>query len=82
MTPTLTDEQVRALREHGSVPLYLLNSGDQSWYVLLPASDFERVRPLLEDDFDVREGYVAQDQVAHTEGWDDPAMSVYDNEAM
>ncbi len=79
MTPQLTPEQRQAVQEHAGSPVYLEDGSTHDTYVLLPADMFRRLRPLFEpDEVRIRETYPAQEQVAHTEGWDDPAMDEYD----
>ncbi len=46
-------------------------------YVLLRADVFERLRGLLDDDFQPRDAYPAIDR-AFAENWDDPKMDDYD----
>ena len=36
-------------------------------------------QPISDDTFDIRESYPAQEQVAATAGWDDPAMDDYND---
>ena len=49
-------------------------------YFLVAADLFERFKALLNDeDFDIRETYAAQSEVAGKAGWDDHEMDVYDD---
>jgi hypothetical protein len=78
MTPKLTDELRQAIEEGGGAPLYLVDSTNNR-YVLLHADQFDRLKGLLvEDDFDPRAMYPLIDE-AMKEGWDEPAMDVYDD---
>lgn len=50
MTPTLTDDQRRAVEEHGGEPVRLIDPATNRVYVLLPADAYDRVRSLAYDD--------------------------------
>jgi hypothetical protein len=81
MSVELTQEQLQAIRSQGETPLYMLDPQTQAWYVLVSASQYERIEPLLvaSEDLDVRETYAHQDRVAQAEGWSDPVMDQYDD---
>ena len=80
MTVKLSPEQEEALKQHGHCPVEVVDRSGNVAYVLVPAEDYERIRPLLEgDEFDVRETYPVQEKVARAEGWADPAMDDYDD---
>jgi hypothetical protein len=79
MTLPLTEEQGRAAVATSAEPLRLIDPQTNSVFVLLRADAYERVRPLLEDDFDIRDTYAAQFAAAMRAGWADPAMDEYDN---
>ena len=76
---SLTEEQGRAIADQQGRPLRLVDPGTNRVFVLLSADEYERVRSLLDDDFDVRDAYPAQIAAAMRAGWDDPEMSDYDN---
>jgi hypothetical protein len=57
---------------------YITDRSGHETHVILPMDIFERILPLLEDDFVVPEAYVAQERVAATD-WDAPEMDVYDD---
>jgi hypothetical protein len=39
---------------------------------------YEKIRALLDDDrFDIAEAYPLMDEVARSEGWDDPELDIY-----
>jgi hypothetical protein len=78
MTLPLTEEQQRAVASSGE-PVRLIDPQTNAVFVLLRADDYERVRPLLEDEFDIRDTYAAQFASAMRAGWGDPAMDDYDN---
>jgi hypothetical protein len=43
------------------------------------ADIFERIEPLLDDDYHLSDTYAAQFQSAFRAGWDDPAMDDYNH---
>jgi hypothetical protein len=46
---------------------------------IIPADAYERWRTLPTDyEFQIEEAYPLMDQVATNEGWNDPALDVYD----
>lgn len=80
MATQLTHEQHVLLEQHGDKPMPLVDPVDQKVYFLVAGDLFERFRALFnDDDFDVRETYAAQSEVAGKAGWDDPEMDVYDD---
>ena len=54
----------------------VVHPGTHKVYVLVTAETFDRLRPLLEEDFEVRETYAAQD-AALAKVWDDPELDAY-----
>ena len=78
-TTNLTPEQSQALAAHPTASLRLVDPQTDRAYVLVPAEVFERIRAVVEDDFDIRDTYAAQFQSALRAGWGDPAMDDYDN---
>jgi hypothetical protein len=79
MTLPLTDEQCRAVATSPQEPLRLVDPKTNDVFVLLRADDYERLRALLENEFDIRDTYPAQFAAAMQAGWGDPAMDDYDN---
>jgi hypothetical protein len=76
----LSDEQRDALASAGSSPVVeVVGPEDQVRYVLLRADVFERIRHVLDEDFDIREAYPLMDQAARAAGWDDPQEDIYDD---
>jgi len=74
----LSDEQREALSQRQGNPVRVTDPTTQRGYVLLSEDDYRRVRALLEEDpFDVNEALPLSNEVAATEGWDDPAMDRY-----
>ena len=78
-TTNLTAEQSQALAAHPNASLRLLDPQTNRAYVLVPAEVFERIKTLVQDDYDIRDTYAAQFQSAFRAGWGDPAMDDYDH---
>jgi hypothetical protein len=57
---------------------YITDRSGHKTHVILPMDVFERILPLLEDDFVIPEAYVAQERVAAID-WDAPEMDVYND---
>lgn len=74
----LTPEQAQALRNE-EIPKQVRDPETNTTYVLVPSEMFDRVKVLLEEDDDrfVRDLYPPTMEVFGREGWDDPAMDVY-----
>jgi len=79
MTQLLTEEQAHAIAARPDEPVRLVDPKTDEVFVLVRAEVYERVRSLLEDDYDIRETYPAQFTSAMRAGWGDPAMDDYDN---
>lgn len=78
MTLKLTDEQRQAVQQQ-EIPLRLLDEQTNTVYVLIREAEYERVKPLFEEEeFDPSEAYPLMWEVMK-EDWEDPAMDVYDN---
>lgn len=74
----LTNEQHDELVSNGSDMAKVVDPVTNTEYVLLRADVFERLRGLIDDDFDVSDAYAAIDE-AFAEGWNHPKMSDYDH---
>lgn len=80
MTPRLTDDQRHAIEEQGGTPVYVVDAASNANYVLLRAEQYEKIRPLLEDEGEhSRALYPYVEQSFRKAGWDDPAMDAYDD---
>lgn len=79
MTLPLTEEQLNAIAAHPDEPVRLIDPKTNEVFVLLRSGDYERIRPWLEDDFDIRDTYAAQFASAMRAGWGDPETGDYDN---
>ena len=72
----LSDELRLAIEKDGGSPVHLVGTTTDESYVIMRAEVYERLR-VLGDDFDIRDAYPLMDQVAARQGWDDPAMDIY-----
>ena len=62
----------------GGTPVQVVDPKTQATFVLRSAEQFEKVRPLLGNmDVDVSDAYPLMDEVAASEGWNDPEMDIY-----
>ncbi len=73
---TLTPEIRQAIEQAGDAPVPITDPETHVAYVIVKAEVFDRMRALCED-FDVRGLHPMMNEVAAREGWDDPAMDVY-----
>jgi len=79
----ITPEIRQAIDRSGGAPLRLDDPLSRETYILLKASDFERIERLLapligkRDDWQWANAYTAADE-AFREGWEAPGMSEYD----
>jgi hypothetical protein len=76
MTPTLTEEQSRAVAAHPNEPVVVTDPATNRAYVLLSADLYERVRESLEG-LRPADIYPAVERT-FSPGWNDPAMDDYD----
>lgn len=76
MSIELTEEQQRAFDSENGAPT-VIDPRTQDAYVLVRREVYERVRALLEDDFNSEDAFRAQIESAAAAGWDDPALDVY-----
>ena len=79
MAPQLSEELQQELARQGDEPFQVVDPKTQRVYVLISADIFERLKPLLGDDFDILDTYAAQSTVAGAAGWDDPEMDIYND---
>ena len=73
---TITPEIRHAIEQAGEEPVQLTDTETNSVYVIVRADIYDRC--AICHDFDIRDAYPLMDQVAAREGWDDPAMDIYD----
>jgi hypothetical protein len=74
----ITPEIRQAIEQAGEQPVQLTDPDTNSVYIVVRADVYERMRALCEDS-DIRDAYPLMDQVAARDGWDDPAMDVYND---
>ena len=74
----LTPELQQALDEHTDSPPRVVDPRTNQAYVLLAASQYDRLKALLEQSDDIANTYPAQIESAMRAGWDAPEMSDYD----
>lgn len=75
----LTLEQSQAISASDNEPLRFVDTATDRIFVLVPADAYERVKPMLEDDFAIRDTYSAQFSSAMRAGWGDPEMDDYNH---
>ena len=56
-----------------------IDPATQQTYVLVRWQDYQQMKMLVEGKLDIREAYPLMDAVALKEGWDDPAMDIYND---
>ena len=77
----LTVEQRQAVARQQQCPPRAIDPDTQTTYVLIPEETYDRMNALLTDGQDdpfLRDLYPLVMEVFGKEGWDDPAMDVYD----
>jgi hypothetical protein len=72
----LTDEQRHALAER---PIEVTDQRTKRVFYLLSQEQYQRVRILLESEWDPREMYPLIAKTAAEAGWNDSTMDAYDN---
>jgi hypothetical protein len=77
---TLTPEQRRAVSQDGS-PQRVIDPDTQATYVLVPEAVYNRARQLFASDDEqfITELYPSVMETFGREGWDDPAMDIYND---
>lgn len=81
MTPKLTDDLRQAIEAHGGAPVYIVDATTNETYVIVRASQYEKVKALFEQegDFDPREAYPFVDVAMRADDAEDPALESYQN---
>ena len=74
---TITHEIRQAIEQAGDAPVQSTDPETHAAYVIVRAEVYECTRAFC-DDFDIRDFYPMMNEVAAGEGWDDPAMDIYD----
>ena len=79
MTIQLTDEQWANVCE-AKLPVRVSGPARQDGFVLVRAEDYERFKPLFEEDpMSIQERQFQLQQFGRRAGWNDPSMDVYDD---
>lgn len=79
MTPRLNLEQLQALHAGDNRPMEVLDPETNRVYVLMAQEQYERLKPLFEDDpasENERKQWILD--AGRKAGWDDREMDVYD----
>ncbi|MEX0612157.1 MAG: hypothetical protein WD229_08545 [Pirellulales bacterium] len=80
MATNLSEELQRALRDQGDGPVEVVDPGTNRTYFLIPREQYERLKPLFEDDpMTPEEQRHLLREAGRRAGWDDPAMDAYDD---
>jgi len=79
MSIVLNPDQGRALDAETDKPPRVIDPRTTKTYVLLPEEQYEQLKLLVGANFDIREAYPLMDAVAAKEGWDDPALDIYED---
>jgi hypothetical protein len=74
--PNITPELKKVIDESDEDRVELTDPQTNSSYVLLKSEVYERMRALCEE-LEVREFYPMINELAGNEGWNDPAMEIY-----
>ena len=78
----LTLKQRQAVAQQGEMPPRTVNPDTHTTYVLLPEEIYARVKVLLDEEEAnqlLRDMYPHVMEVFGREGWDDPAMDIYND---
>lgn len=76
MKSRLSKEQQEQIARQGNGPIEAVDPGTQKVYYIVSAELFDRVKSQLDDRFDIRDTYAAQD-AALANIWSDPALDAY-----
>lgn len=79
MNPKLSDDLRHAIETSGGCPVYLDDAATNVTYVLLRADQYEKLKDLLEREFDPREAYPFVDRVMEEDDASDPTLASYQN---
>lgn len=78
MTPTLSEDQRRAIEEHGGCPVYVVDPSTNEHFVLVQAKQYEQLQALYsEESFEPREAYPFVDRVMADDDANDPSLANY-----
>ena len=79
MAEVLSDELKRALKNAGDGPVEVVDPNSRSVYVQISREQYDRLRPLFEEDpLTPEEQRALLRKAGQRAGWDDPEMDAYD----
>jgi hypothetical protein len=79
MTAKLSDELRQEIEKQGDHPIEVIDPGTQKVYFLIPREQYERLKPLFENEpLSAAEQQELLRQAGRRAGWDDPEMDAYD----
>ena len=79
MPPRLNAEQLQALHEQEDRPIAVVDPETNRVYILLAREEYERLKPLFEEDpLSSEEQRQLIRDAGRRSGWDDPEMDAYD----
>jgi hypothetical protein len=80
MTAKLNEELQRALQQRGDGPVEVVDPGTSKIYVIIAREQYERLKPLFEEDpLSKEEQRALLRRAGERAGWDDPEMDAYDH---
>ena len=79
MTPKLSDDLQKAIDQQGGGPVEVVHPGTHKLYYLIASDQYQRLKPLFEDDpLSHQEQRFQIQQAGKRAGWDAPEMDDYD----
>jgi hypothetical protein len=73
---TITPEIRQAIEQAGEQPVRLSDPETNLFYMIVRAEVYERMSELCAD-IDIPDAYPLMNEVAASEGWDEPSMDIY-----
>lgn len=73
----LNEQQQRILAGRDDGPALVVNPATAERFILVPAAVYERMKFVLEDDFDPREFYPLVDRIMADDDANDPHLDAY-----
>ena len=75
----LSEQQVRELKNGAQQPIAVVNPESNEEFVLVRREVYDKLRALLDEEFNSEDGLRAQLESAAAAGWDDPALDIYND---
>ena len=80
MTTLLPTELQQAIADHEGKPFSVMDPATKKLYVLVAQEQYERLKPLFEDEsLSLEEQRQLLHDAGRRAGWDDPEMDAYDH---